>query len=414
MLDSKWSARLSYQDHNYRFGQKLKRNLRRFRRALAQATGAAVLEPLRRHFAPANLAGKAESKMNFASDNCVGIDPEILAAIAAANAGPAPSYGGDAWTLKAQARLDEIFERKCASFLVTTGTAANALALAALTPAYGGVFCHGTAHVMEDECGAPEFFTAGAKLIGIDGEAGKITPEALKAKLAGFPRGSVNHIQPATLSLSQTTECGTLYLPREISALAEIAHEAGLAVHMDGARFANAVAALQCTPAETSWKAGVDVLSFGATKNGALACEAVVFFDPRKAEDFAYRRKRGGHALSKSRFLGAQMIAYLDNDRWLALAQRANAQAAKLASGLAEIPHVELIWPCAANEVFAEIPRRTDEALKAAGARYYEWGSPDRRARSRDTLFVRLVTSFATETVDIEKFLALARATAAP
>jgi len=356
--------------------------------------------------------------MNFASDNCAGAHPEILAAIAAANAGSTPSYGSDPWTAKAQARIDEIFERKCASFLVTTGTAANALALAALTRPYGAVFCHSSAHVMEDECGAPEFFTAGAKLVGIEGEAGRILPEALKAKLAAFPRGSVTHVQPAALSLSQTTECGTLYSPREISELTAIAHDAGLAVHMDGARFANAIAALNCSPAEASWKAGVDVLSFGATKNGALACEAVIFFDPAKAEDFAYRRKRGGHALSKSRFLGAQMIAYLDNERWLALARTANARAAKLAAGFAEIPRIELVWPCAANELFVEMPRRTDAALRAAGARYYEWGSPagelGARRRSSEKIFVRLVTSFATESSDIEKFLAIARASATP
>lgn len=348
--------------------------------------------------------------MNFASDNCVGAHPEILAAIAAANAGSTPSYGGDPWTAKAQARIDELFERACASFLVTTGTAANALALAALTPPYGAIFCHSSAHVMEDECGAPEFFTAGAKLVGIEGDAGRLSPQALKATLAAFPRGSVNHVQPAALSLSQTTECGTLYSPDEISELAAIAHDAGLAVHMDGARFANAVAALKCAPADISWKAGVDALSFGATKNGALACEAVIFFDSRKAEDFAYRRKRGGHALSKSRFLGAQMIAYLDNDRWLTLARTANAQAAKLAAGLADIPHIDLVWPCAANEVFVQMPRKTDAALKAAGARYYEWGSPADARPAR----VRLVTSFATETSDIEKFLAVVRASAAP
>ena len=356
--------------------------------------------------------------MNFASDNCAVAHPEILAAIAAANAGSTPSYGADPWTAKAKARIDDVFERNCTSFLVTTGTAANALALSALTPPYGAVFCHSAAHVMDDECGAPEFFTAGAKLVGIEGDAGRLSAQALKAKLAAFPRGSVNNVRPAALSLSETTECGTVYSPGEISELARIAHAAGLAVHMDGARFANAVAALNCSPAEISWKAGVDVLSFGATKNGALACEAVVFFDPGKAEDFAYRRKRGGHALSKSRFLGAQMIAYLENDRWLTLARTANAQAAKLAAGLAEIPHVDLVWPCAANEIFVAMPRATDAALRAADARYYEWAPPrdERTAREipRDKIVVRLVTSFATKTAEIDKFIAVARASAAP
>ncbi len=186
--------------------------------------------------------------MDFASDNSVGASAEILAAIAAANTGTAHSYGADSWTAKVQARIDAIFERKTASFLVATGTAANALALAALTPPYGAVFCHSGAHVMEDECGAPEFFTAGAKLVGIEAAAGKITPAALRAKLAAFPRGVVTQVQPAVLSLSQATECGTLYSPAEIAELAAIAHEAGVAVHMDGARFANALVAQNCSP----------------------------------------------------------------------------------------------------------------------------------------------------------------------
>jgi threonine aldolase len=354
--------------------------------------------------------------MDFASDNSVGASAEILAAIAAANAGTAHSYGADEWTAGAQARIDAIFERKCASFLVATGTAANALALAAFTPPYGAVFCHSGAHVMEDECGAPEFFTAGAKLIGIEGALGKITPAGLRAKLAAFPRGSVTQVQPAMLSLSQTTECGTVYDCGEIAEVAAIAHEAGVGVHMDGARFANALVAQDGSPAELSWKAGVDVLSFGATKNGALACEAVIFFDLAQAEDFAYRRKRGGHTLSKGRFLGAQMTAYLENDAWLSYARAANAQAAKLAAGLAQIPAVRLAWPCAANEIFLLLPRSLDRALQAAGAHYYEWSlnAVDRSSvkPGEDEVFVRLVTSFATRASDIVQFLAVARVAA--
>ncbi|MGB8276319.1 MAG: beta-eliminating lyase-related protein [Methylovirgula sp.] len=356
--------------------------------------------------------------MDFASDNNVGASAEILAAIAAANLGTAHSYGEDEWTAKAQARIDDIFERKTASFLVATGTAANALALAALTPPYGAVFCHSGAHVMEDECGAPEFFTAGAKLVGIEAAAGKITPEALRAKLAAFPRGMVTQVQPAALSLSQATECGTLYTPAEIAELTSIAHAAGVVVHMDGARFANALAAQNCTPAETSWKAGVDVLSFGATKNGALACEAVIFFDSRRAENFVYRRKRGGHTLSKGRFLGAQMTAYLANNHWLDLAGKANERAAKLASGLAQVPGVRFVWPCAANEIFVLLPRAIDQALRAAGAHYYEWTlhAIDRAlvAPQENEVFIRLVTSFATEADDIAQFIAMAQAAAAP
>ena len=356
--------------------------------------------------------------MNFASDNSVGASAEILAAVTAANAGATPAYGGDDWTTAAQSRLDAIFERKTASFLVATGTAANALALAALTPPYGAIFCQSSAHIMEDECGAPEFFTAGAKLVGIDGAIGKITPAALKAALAAFPRGLVTHVQPAVLSLSQATECGTLYTCAEIAELAAIAHAAGVAVHMDGARFANALVAQNCTPAEMSWKAGVDVLSFGATKNGALACEAVVFFDPKQAENFAYRRKRGGHTLSKGRFLGAQMAAYLDSGHWLDLARKANAHAAELAAGLAQVPGIKLVWPCVANEVFLLLPGAIDRALRAAGAHYYDWtfNAIDRALANpgEDTLFIRLVTSFATEPAEIAQFIAIASAAAAP
>ncbi len=355
--------------------------------------------------------------MDFASDNSVGVSAEILAAVAAANVGAAHAYGEDAWTAKALARLDEIFERRTASFLLTTGTAANALALAALTPPYGAVFCHESAHVMEDECGAPEFFTAGAKLVGIEGRQGKITPAALRATLGAFPRGRVTQVQPAALSLSQATECGTLYTCAEIAELTSIAHEVGVAVHMDGARFANALVAQNCTPAEMSWKAGIDVLSFGATKNGALACEAVIFFDPAQADNFVYRRKRGGHTLSKGRFLGAQMAAYLEADLWLENASKANAHAAKLVAGLTKVPGIRLVWPTEANEIFVLMPRGIDRALQAAGAHYYEWAfhAIDRaQVQPReDDVFIRLVTSFATDPAAIAEFVAIAQAAAA-
>jgi len=354
--------------------------------------------------------------MDFASDNIAGAAPEILTAIAAANMGTVPSYGEDPWTAKARDAIDAVFERKCASFLLATGTAANALALAALAPPFGAIFCHSVAHVMEDECGAPEFFTAGAKLVGIDAPGGKITPAALRAKLAAFPRGMVTQVQPAALSLSQATECGTVYSCDEIAELARIAHDAGVLVHMDGARFANALVAEGCTPAEMSWKAGIDILSFGATKNGALACEAVIFFDPARAETFPYLRKRGGHTLSKGRFLGSQMAAYLDNHLWLGLARTANAQAAALAAGLAAIPGIRPVWPCAINEIFVLVPRAIDTAWHNAGAHYYEWTfpAPDkaRMEPREDEIFIRLVTSFATPAADIARLIALGKTAA--
>lgn len=352
--------------------------------------------------------------MDFASDNVVGVSPKILAAIADATVGTAPAYGNDVWTARAAARIDEVFECRTASFLVITGTAANALALAAVTPPWGAVFCHEGAHIMEDECGAPEMFTAGAKLVGLKGPAGKITPESLQEAVAAFPRGLVKQVQPAALSLSQANECGRLYSCAEIAELAGIAHSAGLAVHMDGARFANALVALGATPAQMSWKAGIDVLSFGATKNGALACEAVIFFDPARAANFAYQRKRSGHTLSKGRFLGAQMDAYLSDGHWLDLARAANAHAARLAQGLTAIPGVRLAWPAQANEIFALLPPNVDLGLKTAGANYYDWSiaafDRERVRPNADSAFVRLVTSFATDPDDITRFLAIAGA----
>lgn len=351
--------------------------------------------------------------MDFSSDNTTGASGTILDAIRAANEGSASAYGADPLTVRAEKLLCEVFEREVAVFLVATGTVANALALSTLTPAWGAVFCHAHSHVMEDECGAPEMFSGGAKLVGIPGKAGKIAPRDLAVALEAHPRGGVHQVQPAGLSLSQATESGTIYTCDELAELTHIAHGAGLGVHMDGARFANALVALNCTPAEMSWKAGIDVLAFGATKNGALACEALIFFDPAKASSLIYRRKRSGHTLSKGRFLGAQMVAYLEKDHWLGLAKIANAQARRLAEGLAEVPGVRLPRPPQANEIFAILPRELDAALKAAGALYYDWSFPaagdNFAAPVEDEVFVRLVTSFATQDADIARFLAVAR-----
>ena len=350
--------------------------------------------------------------MNFASDNGAGAAPEILAAIVAASEGVAPAYGADPWSRRAEARLAEVFETDVAAFLVASGTAANALALSALARPWEAAFCHEESHVHDDECGAPEFFTGGAKLVGIAGFDGKITPDGLRETLARFPRGLVKSPQPAALTLSQVTEAGTLYSLDEIAALAEIAHAAGLAVHMDGARFANAVVSLGCSPAEMSWRAGVDVLSFGATKNGALACEAVAFFDRSKAESFPYLRKRGGHTLSKGRLLGAQMAAYLEGGLWLDLAARANTAARRLSDGLFALPGVRAGWPTQANEVFVIAPTRAIAAWRAAGGVFYDWptrGVPPERAPRPDETLIRLVTSFGTSREDVDSFLALAR-----
>ncbi len=347
--------------------------------------------------------------MDFASDNASGASDKVMAALVHANKGFAPAYGADAATKEAEARLGALFERECAVFLLATGTASNALALASFTPPWGAIFCHQDAHVMDDECGAPEFFSAGAKLVGLSGRDGKIDPQSFDAALEAYPRGLVKQVQPAVLTLSQATESGTLYSLDEIAAFGARAHDAGLAVHMDGARFANSIAALGCTPAQMTWRAGVDALSLGASKNGAIACEAVVFFDPSHAHDFVYRRKRAGHTLSKSRFLAAQMNAWLEDDHWLDLARHANACAAQLEAGLRNAG-ARIVWPRHVNEVFAIVPRATDVALKEAGARYYEWPSralaPEHAPREGE-VFVRLVCSFATDTADVARFAAI-------
>jgi threonine aldolase len=350
--------------------------------------------------------------MNFASDNGAGVAPEILEAILASSRQNAPAYGADEYSARAEMRLSEVFEKRVAAFLVSTGTGANALALSALARPWEAIFCHEEAHVHDDECGAPEFFAGGAKLVGIPGLAGKITPEALAETLSRFPRGLVKSAQPGALSMSQVTEAGTLYTVEEIAKLTAMARSAGISVHMDGARFANAIAAAKVSPADMTWRLGVDALTLGATKNGALACEAVIFFDPARAAAFAYQRKRGGHTLSKGKFLGAQMEAYLKDGLWLELAERANVAASKLARGLLGAPGVRATWPTEANEVFVIVPRARAEAWRESGAKFHEW--PTRALASElvpgpGETMLRLVTSFETSAAEIEALIALAK-----
>ena len=348
--------------------------------------------------------------MNFASDNAAGIAPEILAAISQANEGVALAYGGDAWTRRVEERLADIFEHELAVFLVSSGTAANALALAQLTEPWGAVLCHREAHIAADECGAPEFYGGGIKLVGLPGEAGKLAPATLQRALGASSWGGPHHVSPSVLSLSQATEGGTVYPPDEIRELAEIAHARGMSVHVDGARLGNALSRLNASPAQATWMAGVDVLSFGATKGGALAAETVIFFDPDRAANMAERRKRGGHLISKHRFLAAQVEAYLADDLWLKLARHANAMADRLAAGLAAAQLVP-VWPVQANEVFVALPMRLDQRLRAAGASYHPWTTdslPKDVALDGDATLVRLVTSFATSVEEVDRFVALA------
>ncbi len=337
---------------------------------------------------------------NFCSDNVSGAAPEIIEALAKANAGPAMPYGNDDWTRRVETRLQQVFECDCRVFPVATGTAANVLGLSLLVPPYGAVYCHEEAHVNVDECGAPEFFTGGAKLVALSGAHGKLSPETLAAAITGA--GNQSRVQPAAISLSQATEAGTVYRPEEVAAIAELARARGLGLQMDGARFANALVSLGCTPAEVTWKAGVDALSFGATKNGALAAEALVLFRPELAESLPYRRKRGGHLFSKMRFLSAQLEAYLEDDLWLALAARANASARRLAEGLAAIPGARLVHPVEANEIFCRLPEAMIGGLLADGFRFYRWGAPE-------ACEVRLVCAFERTEADVDAFLAAAR-----
>lgn len=337
--------------------------------------------------------------MNFASDNTTGAAPEVMAAIQAANAGRTMPYGNEEASRRAEARIAEVFECQARVFMVATGTASNALALAAMTPPFGAVLCHTESHIEQHECGAPEFFSGGAKLIPLDGADRKLRLDDVR-RVLDLPRG-VHHVQPAALSLTQATEGGTVYSIDEVAALAEAAHGHGLKVHMDGARLANAVAAIGCAPADVTWRAGVDVLSFGATKNGALAAEAVVVFDQALAETIAYRRKRGGHLFSKMRFLTAQWEAYLEDGRWLRWATHANTMAARLAGGLAAVPGVRLAHPVEANIVFPLMPGALADAIAADGFGFYRW-------EKDGGALLRLICAFDTRARDVDALIAAA------
>lgn len=342
--------------------------------------------------------------MWFTSDNASGAAPEIMAAVARANDGYARSYGADALMDKVRDQLRDLFEApEAAVFLVTTGTVANALSLALLTPPWGAVFCHTHAHIAEDECGAPEFYTSGAKLVLVGGAQGRMEPEALEAAILRAKGAGVHGVQPGAVSITNVTEAGTVHSVAEVAALAAVAKAHGLPVHLDGARFANALVATGATAAEMTWKAGVDVLSFGGTKNGCLGVEAVVIFDPAKAWEFELRRKRAGHLMSKHRYLSAQMTAYLEDGLWLKLAAHANAMGARLARGLAQMPEVDQVHPVEANILFPEWSEGTHARLEAAGAMYYPYPAPMGRERAR------LVASWSTTEADVDSFLAALR-----
>ncbi len=337
---------------------------------------------------------------NFKSDNVTPASAAIMAAIQAANVESVPSYGGDKLTEALQSVASEVFEREVAIFPVATGTAANALALSQFVPPYSAVYCYEHAHIATDECAAPEFFTGGAKLIGFASKNGKITSQQLIDAVATAQDMGVHHVRPGALSLTQATEWGAVYELAELAALAVTAKHYGLAVHMDGARFANALVRLGCSPAEATWKCGIDVLSLGATKNGALCAEAVVFFDPARAHDFDRRRKRSGHLWSKLRFLSAQLLAYFKDDLWLKNARHANDMASALAAGLGTVAGAHLLQSVDANEIFVALPEGTVAALESQGFEFYRWP-----CEAPGGAAIRLVTSFSTPRLAVDALI---------
>lgn len=333
---------------------------------------------------------------HFASDNYSGICPEAWAAMAEANVGHETSYGDDLWTQRAADRIREIFETDCEVFFVFNGTSANSLSLASLCQSYNSILCHELAHIETSECGAPEFFANGSKILLLGGANGKINPAAIEPAVK--KRTDIHYPKPRALSLTQATEVGTVYSLAELRTLTETARQHGLHVQMDGARFANAVASLGVAPAELTWRAGVDVLCFGGSKNGIALGEAVVFFDPELARDFDYRCKQGGQLASKMRFLSAPWLGMLKDGAWLRHAGHSNAMATRLATGLEGIPGVHLSHPVQSNGVFAKLPRVAEEQLHARGWHFYTGViTPDES---------RLMCSWDTTPEDVDAFVA--------
>ncbi|MEJ2042318.1 MAG: low specificity L-threonine aldolase [Reinekea sp.] len=346
--------------------------------------------------------------MYFGSDNQAGASAQVFATLQQANEGITAAYGDDEWTTKAVGRLRELFECDAEVFLVSTGTAANSLALSCLVNPWESIVCHGQAHIINDELTAPEFFTGGARLIGLDLTKPMLSATSLTELLRQGAAHPPHNALPKALSITQITESGQVYSLEHISELTTLAQRHGLRVHMDGARFANAIAALGCTPAEMTWKSGVDVLSLGATKNGALCAEAVIFFDRGQASNFIAQRKRSGHLISKSRWLGAQFCGWLDNNHWLTLAQHANQMADHLQTALQQHSEYKLVWPVKANEVFVVMSQKNIDRLRSFGAIFYDWPNaflPAGLALTEDHRVVRLVTSFRTTEDEVQQFI---------
>lgn len=340
--------------------------------------------------------------MNFASDNWAGATDAVMAAMHRHNGGFAPGYGGDPLTRSVSATFSEVFEREVEVFFVGTGTAANAIAMAAAGRPGGLVFATTEAHIQNDEFGATEFYSGGMKIVPVANSHGVMDPVALSATIARY---GGRFGLPTVLSLTNATECGTVYGPDAVAELAGIGKQQGLTVHMDGARFANAVAALNASPAEITWKAGVDILSFGGTKNGCMAAETIVVFEPGRFPNLPAIRQRAGHTASKARFIAAQFEGYFEQEHWLATARHANQMAARLAAGL-HGRGIRLGWHSQANEIFAVLPKSSIAAVRTAGATLYEWPA-DAVEVAEDEDLVRLVTSFATSPEEVDRFVSL-------
>lgn len=348
--------------------------------------------------------------MNFGSDNQSGASDKVIQALLKANQGVSASYGTDEWTLRAEQKLRDVFETDLKAFFVTSGTAANCLALSSMVNPWDTILCHGHAHIINDELTAPEFYTGGARLQSLGLDSPKLKAEALNSYLDTFEGHPPHTAIPRALTLTQLNEAGCAYTLSEINQLTSIARKHDMLVHMDGARFSNALVGLGCSPAEMTWKAGVDVLCLGASKNGTLAAEAVIFFNPDLAANFEFRRKRAGHLLSKGRVLGAQMCAWLEGQHWLDLARTSNERAEQLAEGIRASANAELVWPVDGNELFALIKHSQIEALRSEGAIFYEW--PERFLGSSqhvadDESLVRLVISFNTSEREVRDFIRL-------
>jgi threonine aldolase len=344
--------------------------------------------------------------MYFASDNWAGTHAAITENLARHSSGHVPAYGADDLDRSVEQKLCEIFERQVAVFFVATGTAANALALASISRPGGVTFCHREAHVIADECGAPQWFTDGARLFPVDGPEGKMSPDNLRHAIARYPSGAVHQGQAMAVTITQATETGSVHSLNEIHAISEIARQNSLPLHMDGARFANALVSFQCTPAEMTWKQGVDILSFGGTKNGCWCAEALIFMNPDDAKQLPFLRKRAGQLFSKSRFIAAQFDAYLNNDLWLDLARHANAMTQTLAAEINNSKKMRLAWQPQANEVFVIMKQARMHKLQASGAALYDWHPPHgtQSLIESDEVLVRLVTNFATTAQEVRQF----------